>query len=149
VAVQGVNVTITGLKATQKALKKLPEDFTKAVMDASWAISQEVAVALRAKARAQSAQAGLLAPTVVTGEALMPMVTIGGTSKVGKSAAAAYKILFGTEFGSHAYHQFRPVNSAGYWIYPTVNVMQDGFVTKWSAAADSAIAAFESASESD
>jgi hypothetical protein len=149
VATQGVNVKITGLKATKKALKALPEEFTTAVGDASWEISQEVAVALRAKARSVSKQAGLLAPTVATGEALMPVVMIGGSSKVGRHANAAYKILFGSEFGSHAYKQFQPTNPAGYWIYPTVTAMQEGFVKKWSDAADKAIAQFEHASESD
>lgn len=144
-----IQVKITGLKATQKALAKLPANFQSAVMDASWAISQEVAVALRAAARAQSAMTGLEAPTVVTGESLMPIITIGGSSKVGKKAVAAYKILFGSEYGSHAYHQFKPVKSTGYWINPTVTSMEPEFITRWQAAADSAIEAFETDPEVD
>lgn len=144
-----MNIKVTGLKSTLKALKKLPEQFQSDVMDASWEISQEVAVALRAKARSQSNMTGLEAPTIVTGEALMPMVTIGGSSMVGKHAVAAYKILFGSEFGSNKYHQFKPVNAAGYWIYPTVTAMQETFVDKWQEAAGTAIAGFISSAESD
>ena len=140
-------ITVTGLKETMAALKKMPDDAKAGLKDTSFELAQSFAREVRAAARASSAQSGLMAGTTTVGknngaDSDLPIVSMGGSSKVGRRGAAAFKILFGAEFGAHVLPQFRPFNATGYFFFPTVDAMSDEIGEKWSAAADKVIAEF-------
>lgn len=91
-------------------------------------LNRVMAAAVARAARASSRQSALLAPTVgITGDT----VTVGGYRPVGSRHAPAYKILYGAEFGSKRYHQFRVRRTAGYWFTPTVNAQRTRVAASW------------------
>lgn len=140
-------ITVSGLKETLAALKKMPDDAKQGLKDTSFELSQSFAKSVRVAARASSSQSALLASTVTVGnnsgsDSDLPIVSVGGSAGVGRHRNAAYKVLFGAEFGSHVLPQFRSFNSTGYWFFPTVEGMSDEIGEKWTAAADKVIAEF-------
>jgi hypothetical protein len=142
--VVNVNIKIDNLKETSAALKRLPEDLQSNVIDASWDISQKLAKAIRTAARANGPQTALLAGTVATGEAIAPVVTVGGSQPLPtkgkrKKRFTAYQDVFGAEFGASFLPQFKPRNKGGYFIYPTVDAMAGEINEQWTKAADKAI----------
>jgi hypothetical protein len=49
----------------------------------------------------------------------------------------AFKVLFGSEFGSNRLKQFRPHHGRqGYWAFPTVDASQAEISDKWGRVAD-------------
>lgn len=134
-----ISVKIDGLKETQRKLKLLPDDAKKELVDASFELSQDLAKAMRGNARSQGRQAALLTGTVATGEKELPQVSVGGSSPVGRHHKAAYKVLFGSEFGAKFLKQFKPRNTSGYWVYPAVDSMRGEIAEKWDAAAQRVI----------
>lgn len=148
-AKQGLSasVTVSGLKETLAALRKMPDDAKAELKDTSFELAQSLAKALRSAARGQGPQSGLMAGTVNVGDSSgndsdLPVVQAGGSSKVGRNHAPAYKVLFGSEFGAHRLKQFRGFNSSGYWFFPTVDEMGEEIAEKWDEAAQRVIAAF-------
>jgi hypothetical protein len=142
-ATMGLSVRIEGLKECQAQLRKMPEEAKSDLRDAAWEIAQDMAGRLRIAARASSPQSALMAPEISTADiGIMPSVKIGGSNRVGRRLKPAYKILFGAEFGATVLHQFRPRNTAGYWLYPTVTAMSPEIGDKWREAADKVVNAF-------
>lgn len=142
-----IKFKIDNLKETSAALKKLPEDVQSNVIDASWELALTASKAIRAAARSQGPQTALLAGTVGASEGLVPVVTVGGDSalptKVSRGRHGkrfkAYQDVFGAEFGASRLKQFKPRNTSGYFIYPTVDAMAGVISAKWNEAADRAI----------
>lgn len=124
-----VTVRITGYRELVRAFKNYPEDAIKELRAASLSIAGAVAVKIRAAALAQR-QSGLLAPTVkaVKGQTF-PTIEAGGYRRVGRNRKPAYKVLFGSEFGSNALKQYRAFDSDGYWFFITVKA-NNGYITQ-------------------
>lgn len=141
------SISIKGLYPTLVALRNMPDDAKKELKDVSFELSQKMARTIRINARAQSRQAPLMADTVTTGsntgaDSDLPIVSAGGSGKVGRNRKPAYKLLFGSEFGAIKLTQFKPRNPTGYWFFRSVNEMSEEISAKWSEAADIVIAKF-------
>lgn len=136
---------IFAILRTFKNMDKIAsEDLRKVAQD----LAGEVANALQAAASfadangGNSRQASAVAQTIKVNRDRVPNLSIGGSKAVTSSGANAGIILFGSEFGSNKYKQF-PRRSpkdgkgnAGYWIFPTLKMMQPRIREKWVQGVD-------------
>lgn len=141
-----VQVKISGLAPTLRALSALPKDAQNELRDASLALSRKLAASAAAAGRAEGRQAALVASTVKARRDRVPTIEAGGTSRLGRNRKPAYKLLFGSEFGSNFYLQFgKPHVSGSYWFLDTVDREQATIAAEWQAAADRVLSEFGSA----
>lgn len=138
-----VNLRIDGARETLAALRKLPKDANDELRDASKRLAELMAGRARAAARADSRQAALMAATVRAARDRVPVVQVGGTRRVGRNRVSAFKMLFGSEFGSNRLKQFRPHRGRkGYWFFPLVESQQALISKQWNRAADAVLVKF-------
>jgi hypothetical protein len=138
-----IRVRIDGIHETLAALRKLPKDANDELRAAALEISKELAAAAAASGRSEGHQAALVATTVKAGRDRVPVVTAGGTKRLGRNKKPAYKLLFGSEFGANRYEQFRPhLGRGSYWFFRTVEDEQTEIAARWLQAADEVIAKF-------
>lgn len=114
-----VTIRISGYRELVRAFKNWPDDAIKEIRAAGLSIAGAVAVRIKLAAMAQ-AQSGLLAPTVKAVPGTMPSIEAGGFRRVGRNKVPAYKVLFGSEFGSKSLPQYRAFDADGYWFFITV-----------------------------
>lgn len=133
-----VTMRITGLPQTIRAFNKLPKDAQREVAAASLSIAGVLAVDVRISARTNG-QSGLMAPTVRAVKGTLPTIVAGGNRRVGRNRVPAYKVLFGSEFGSHSLKQYRGFTSDGYWFFRTVKDNLDYVDREFNAAWDEVI----------
>lgn len=139
-----LSLRIDGLKQTLQAFNRLEKDANTALREASFALSQLLASRVQSAAQAEGAQAVLLAPTVKAMRDRAPFIQAGGTRRVGRNKVPAFKVLFGSEFGSNQLRQFKPHRGRlGYWAFPTVEANQAEISAKWNEAADDLLRKFE------
>ena|SRR5688572_17548225 len=139
-----VKVRIDGLRETIAALNRLPKEANAEIRATALALAKDLAVAAAAAGRTEGRQAALVAITVKAGRDRVPVVTAGGTRRLGSNRAPAFKLLFGSEFGSNFYKQFgKPhVGSGSYWFFRTVDEEQAEISAAWLKAADEIIERF-------
>ena len=139
-----VKVRIDGLRETIAALNRLPKEANAEIRATALALAKDLAAAAAAAGRAEGRQAALVAATVKAGRDRVPVVTAGGTRRLGSNRAPAFKLLFGSEFGSNFYRQFgKPhVGSGSYWFFRTVDEEQAEISAAWLKAADEIIERF-------
>jgi hypothetical protein len=150
-----VKVHIDGVKETLAAFRKLPKDASQELREASLKIAETLVVA--AKRNADDAQSRAVATTVKVAKDRVPAVQAGGSKRVTSTRAAAYQLLFGSEFGmdqrsgwyanarydKSAGLQFRPHNGQqGYWFFPAVEDQRARIAAEWNKAADAIIRKF-------
>jgi hypothetical protein len=140
-----LNVKIDGVRETLKAFNQLPKDAANELRAAALELSKQLASAAAASGRAEGSQAGLVATTVKAAKDRVPVVTAGGVKRLGRNKKPAYKLLFGSEFGSDNYEQYRPHLGRGgsYWFYQTIQDEQTAIADAWSKAANEIIRKFE------
>lgn len=144
-AQQSITLTIRVEGATQllAAFNRLPKEASNALRDASQGLAVAMAGRVAAAARAESSQAGLLAGTVKAKRDRIPAVEVGGSSRVGRNSKPAYKILFGSEFGSDRYRQFKPhIGRGSYWAFKTIEASESVISAGWLKAADEIVQRF-------
>lgn len=129
-----VTIRIAGIRETIRAYNQLPEDGQLEMQAASLSIAGVVAADIRTSAR-RNAQSALMAPTVRAQKAAVPIIVAGGARRVGRNRVPAYKVLFGSEFGSYL-KQFRAVNSSGYWFFETFDKKRDYIANEYIEAAE-------------
>lgn len=138
-----IGIRIDGLKETLAALNKLPKDANNELKAAAQELAKELASAAAAAGRAEGAQAGLVSTTVKAMKDRVPVVQAGGNKKLGRNKKPAYKLLFGSEFGSNQYEQYKPhIGKGSYWFFRTVEDEQAAIVARWQVAADEIIRKF-------
>ncbi len=139
-----VQIRITGLGPTLRAVSQLPKEAQDRLRDASLNLSQRLAVSAAAAGRAEGGQAALVASTVKARRDRVPVVVAGGTGRLGRNRKPAFKLLFGSEFGSTFFRQFgKPhIGSGSYWFFDTVDREQTAIAAEWQAAADAVVAEF-------
>lgn len=140
-----VNVRIDGAKETLKALNRLPKEANQAVREESLKLAQALAVRAQAAAVSDRApQSKLIAPTIRARRDRVPVIVAGGTKRVGRNRVPAWKVLFGAEFGSDRFSQFRRAHSGrkGYWFFPLVEKEGPTVAKAWSKAADRIVRAY-------
>jgi hypothetical protein len=138
-----VTIHIDGLRETLAAFRRLPPEASEQLRIRSLQISEVIASRVRSAAHADSGQAALMAPTVKARRDRVPAVAAGGSVRVGRNRKPAFKVLFGSEFGSNHLRQFRPhLGRGSYWFFRTVEENEDWMASAWRRAADDVIAAF-------
>ncbi|WP_435582922.1 hypothetical protein [Amycolatopsis thermoflava] len=140
-----VKMSIVGLRPTLRAFADLPKDATTRLKDATLELSRSLAEKAKADGMTDEApQSPLVASTVKAVRDRVPAIQAGGTRRLGRNRAPAYKLLFGSVFGSNFYAQFgRPHQGRdAYWFFPVVENSQAEIAAKWSAVADGIIAEF-------
>lgn len=140
-----VKMSIAGLRETIKAFQDLPKDASKRLRDETLKLSQALAVRAKVAGMVDEApQSPLVATTVKAVRDRVPAIQAGGTKRLGRNRAPAYKLLFGSEFGSNNYPQFhRPhQGQQGQWFFPTVERSQAEIAAAWSRVADGIVRDF-------
>jgi hypothetical protein len=130
-----VTIRITGIREVIRATSKWPDDAQAEIQDASLRIADVVAGHIRTAAHT-NAQSALIAPSIRVMKGNAPIIQAGGSGRVGRNNVPAYKVLFGSEFGSHALKQYRAFNSSGYWFFVTVKADTDFIGREYLAAVD-------------
>lgn len=139
-----VKVRIEGVKEIVAAFKRMPEVAQRQLERASRDLADELVVKVRMAGAASSGQSALAALTVksaTTGK--VPVITAGGSMRVGRNLKPAHKILFGAEFGAHTLKQFRPyTGSDGYWFFRTIRDNERSISEAYNRAADAIVEAW-------
>lgn len=134
-----VSVSVYGVRETVAAFEKLPRVARKEIAEANYKIAASFVPRLTFAAASLGGQGPLLGPTVrAIHDRRVPVLSAGGDRAVGRNRRPAYKLLFGFEFGSGRYHQFRRHLGGGgsYWLFRTVFENQDEMMRKWFKATD-------------
>lgn len=136
-----INVQIEGLRETMRAFRDLPQEASTELRDASGLIANDMVTWIKNAAMGDSAQSAAVAGTTKAVRDRVPVVQIGGAKKVTSSKAAAYKILFGANFGSRTLKQFRSWAGVGndYFIFKNIDQHRGEIEARWLDAADAAI----------
>lgn len=139
-----IGIRIEGVRETLAAFNRLPKDASVQLRKAAEDLAQLLATDARAAGVREGAQAAVVATTVKTGRDRVPVVTAGGTKRVGSRRAPAWKLLFGAEFGSNRFEQFPRSHqgSSGIWFFPTIEQNAGPIARRWRQAADDILAAF-------
>ena len=131
-----LEIRISGARETLAAFNRLPKVANAALRERSWELAQTLADQVAVVAYADSPQSALMAPTVKARKDRLPVIEAGGAKRVGRNKRPAYKILFGSEFGSNL-PQFRAhLGKGSYWFYSTVYAAQPTIAAAWARAAD-------------
>lgn len=140
-----MTVRIEGARETLRVFKDLPKEASKELRERSMVLAQSLATSAQSAARSdQSPQARLFAPTIKPRRDRVPVIVAGGSKRVGRRGVPTWAILFGAEFGSNSYPQFRKQHSGrdGGPLFQSVEREQDTIDREWNAAADEVIARF-------
>jgi hypothetical protein len=142
-----VSISVYGVRETVAAFDKLPRTARREIAESNLAIAQSLVPRLRFEAATLGGQGPLLGPTVTAlRDRRVPVISAGGSTPVGRNRKPAYKLLFGFEFGSDRYGQFRRHLGGGgsYWLFRTVFDNQAEMMRKWFKATDRIIAEWSS-----
>jgi hypothetical protein len=139
-----VSLPISGVRETLAAFRALPKDASNELRTAALDLSKTLATAAAAAGKSEGSQAALVAGTVRAVRDRTPAVQAGGTRRLGSRRKPAWKLLFGSEFGSNQYEQFPRLHQGreGIWFFPTIEANAPAIAARWQEAADRTIAAF-------
>ncbi|TDD98896.1 hypothetical protein [Jiangella asiatica] len=138
-----MTVRVDGVHETLDAFRDLPKDANDQLRDRAQRLAQLLADRATQSGRAEGRQARLVATTVKARRDRVPVVEAGGTKRLGRNRAPAFKLLFGSEFGSRRYRQFRPhLGRGSYWFFKTIESEEALISREWNAAADEIIDEF-------
>ena len=138
-----MRVSVVGVRETVAAFDRLPRQARKEIAEANYQIAASFVPRLRFAASTLGRQGPLLGSTVeAVRDRRVPVVQAGGSRPLGSRHKPAHKLLFGFEFGSDRYGQFRRHLGGGgsYWMFKTVFENQGEMMRKWMRAADRIIA---------
>jgi len=135
-----------GVRETLAAFRGLPKEASAQIRKQAGEIAEDLAVLIRAAGVKEGAQAAIVAKTVKRGFDRVPVVSAGGTKKIGSRKVPAWKLLFGSEFGSNRFTQFPRLHTGhdGIWIFPSIEENRAMIARRWQTAADDTIRAFTS-----
>lgn len=134
--------------ALLKTFNKMGKAANKDLRDASWAIAKDVASEITASATGASATGGnpFQAQAVATGvkpyRDRLAKIKISGKRQVASGGATVEDLLWGAEFGSNKYKQFKPRTpktgrgNVGYFIFPTLKRLQPKIRRDWIKAVE-------------
>ena len=141
-----MSVSVSGVRETVAAFDRLPRVARREIAEANYSIAAGLVPRLRFAAATLGGQGPLLGPTVrAIKDRRVPVISAGGADPVGRKRKPAYKLLFGFEFGSDRYGQFRRHLGGGgsYWLFKTVFENQADMMRRWLKATDRIIADWE------
>jgi hypothetical protein len=126
----GAAVEVEGLMETLKAFQALEKDLRKEANSELRAAARQCATVLAAQlARAAGASGVPVAPRVARSIRVksdrIPVVSIGGGTRVGRRGGSAGALVWGSEQGPKGgVNHWGVAPSSGYWIKPTVESFQ-------------------------
>lgn len=141
-----INVKIDGLRETLRAFNALPKDASNELRDEAMAIADDMAGWIRAGALAESRTAARVAGTLKVRRDRVPVVEIGGASKVGtgtgRQKGKAFQLLFGANFGARQYSQFKAWAGRGndFFVFKQIEGHQSEIERRYYEAVDRVIA---------
>ena len=140
-------VQVEGLRETRKKFRELPDDGRKELKARSSRIAQVVGDEASRRFMALGHQGPLVASTLRTRLGDTPTIAVGGSARLGQNRKPAFKLLYGTEFGSDKYKQFHAAHTgqAGRALYPTIRTRTEWMIEQWRDAADTVAARFTAA----
>lgn len=131
------NVRVEGVDEAVRAFRRLPKVAKQSLSERTKALSEVLAASARRAGQADSAQSALVAGLVKARKGQTPFIAGGGSKRVGRNRVPAYKVIFGSEFGSNRLAQFRPHRGKlGYWLFPTVEREKAKITKAWLDVAD-------------
>lgn len=143
-----VRLHIEGARGTLKAFRDLPKDASDELREATLKLSETMASRVTAAGRSDSPQSALVAGTVKANRDRVPSISAGGAKRVGSNRKPAYKILFGSEFGSNRLKQFRPhLGRGSYWFFREVEDNQSDIADAWRKVADDVLKKWSNAAK--
>lgn len=158
-----VKVHIEGAREILRAFSVLPKDAQKAIRDHSKKLAQKLVPKAAVDMVLHGGRQGpLLASTIKAARDRVPVITMGGTRKLGRQGEPAYGMLFGSVFGMNArsgwfsaakyasspYDQYRPHRGqAAYAFFPLVEREAATISREWNAAANEIINKFSKGGE--
>lgn len=142
-----VGVEVEGLRETRTKFRKLPKDARQELKARSNRIAQVVGDEASRRFVALGRQGPLVASTLRTRLGDTPTIAVGGSGRLGHNRKPAFKLLYGTEFGSNRYKQFHAAHTGqvGRALYPTVRAKTTWMIEQWRDAADTVAERFTSA----
>jgi hypothetical protein len=129
--------------ALNRALRKLPKAVTKELRDASVVIAAKVSGKAQTRGSAQPGIAPVAARSIRPRRDRVPKIAMGGSAPLpARSDGVARKgkhqtvgdIIWGAEFGSRRFSQFRPPVKPGYFLFATVKAESDEIDDEYSDA---------------
>lgn len=140
-----VTVKVDGVAEALAAFKYLPKDAAKRLRTETVKLVEDLAARARADGMADaSPQSRLVATTVKAERDRVPVISAGGTKRLGHNRAPAYKLLFGSIFGSNAYRQFHRPHAGrnAYWFFPIVEEEFPRIAGAWKNVVDGIVRDF-------
>jgi hypothetical protein len=139
-----ISIQVEGIRETLAAFRALPKDASTELRAAALDLSRDLAVFAKAAGETEGSQAALVATTVKAVRDRVPAVQAGGTRRLGSRRKPAWKLLFGSEFGSNVYTQFPRGHqgTTGIWFFPSIEANATHIAERWREAADNTIRAF-------
>lgn len=112
-----------GLDKVQRSAARLDRKARKLDKEAPSKLADKAADRAKRKSK-KSKQSAIVGATV---KATSAAVIAGGNARIGRNQVPAYKVLFGSEFGSANLKQFPPP-SKSYWFFTAVEAIDTGFL---------------------
>ncbi len=140
-----LDVKAEGINETLAAFKKMPKEASKELRVKSKELVGTLTPRIQSAARSdRSPQSKLLGPTVRPKSDRVPAIQTGGAKKIGRNRVPAFKLLFGSEFGSDRYKQFGKPHQGqnGSWFFPVVENESSTISKAWLSAADEVVKKF-------
>lgn len=132
-------IELEGVRSTLRAFRKLPKSASQELRRRTLELSQDLANKVRADGMGDAApQSPNVASTVRANRDRVPNISAGGMKRLGRNRKPAYKLLFGSVFGSNQYGQFhRPHGGReAYWFFPVVEEEAPRIAAAWQRVAD-------------
>lgn len=135
-----VRVSAPGINDVLRKFREMPDNARDELRSEAQKLAEKLASDIRNDGRADAApQSAIVSSTVnVVEGGLLPTIEVGGQQRIGRRGTPAYKLLFGSVFGSDAYRQFHRHHNGrdGYWVFPTVDRNGAEIVKAWNQAAE-------------
>lgn len=153
-----VKVEIHGVRPILAAFRKLPKDASSALRDKSGELAARLAKSAQRAGQAAGAQAAAVASTVRVARDRLPAIQAGGAKRITRGRVAAYRLLFGSEFGASGRYgwyaqtrysqsegrQFPPhQGQRGMWFFPTVERESPAIAKGWHEAVEEIVTKFD------
>lgn len=138
-----------GVRETLAAFRGLDKEASKELRKSSAKIAAKFSGVAQRAGQSEGHQAALVAKTVKPGFDRVPVVTAGGSRRLGSRKAPAWKLLFGSEFGSNRFSQFPRTHQGrdGIWFFPTIEHEAPAMIKEWRSMADAVLKAFTKGGE--
>ena len=140
-----VSIRADGIREAVRAFNRLPKQANQELRDKTLELMTVLANKAKADGLSDAApQSPDVASTVKAIRDRTPTIQAGGTARLGRNRVPAYKLLFGSVFGSNRYRQFHRPHAGrnAYWFFPIVEEEGPRIAKAWQDVADEIVRKF-------